>query len=265
MEKVIAIIAAHNEEGPIRNTLKILNEFKKKGIVHEIVVVNDGSTDRTVEEAKEVGAIVVSHKKQSGKRKVFCTGVRKAHEMGATTVLMLDADIMYFPEKSARKMITSVSDPRKCQMATAQQHEPNFHSNHKGEVKDPYSNAQRAINMVGLEPLIRGNKKWIDILEKGTKHKWGLEYALEQLIPKNKKTFLKDCIVATMPAFRDQHKYKIRRIGASTGLYGQQIRDRFYVDQVKRKRSKLARAKNAYRTSFLNKMRRKIKNKIRGR
>lgn len=251
MEKIVAVIAAHDEEREIIETLAILNDFKKKGIIHDILVVNDGSRDRTVEEALAMKAKVVSHRKQSGKRKVFATGVLKAHEMGATTILMLDADILDFPEKTAIAMINAVRDPRKCLMATAQQYEPTTHwdrESSEGRVDDPHSNAQRAINMSAVEPLIRGNKKWIDILQRNTRKKWGLEYALDRLIPKNKKVFLKDSPICTRPAFRAQHKYRIER-GGLKDLFFQQRKDRKYVDKVLEKRRKLAKKIKAQKNS----------------
>jgi glycosyltransferase involved in cell wall biosynthesis len=256
MEKVIAIIAAHNEETHVQNTLHILNEFKKKGIIHDILVVNDGSTDRTLENSKYMGAKVVSHKKQSGKRKVFSTGVKKAHKLGATSVLMLDADIIDFPEKSIKKMIAAVRNPKKCLMATAQQYEPLTHyefGEMDGQVDDRHSNAQRAINMVALEPLLKGNKKWVNILEKSTKQKWGLEYALGKLIPRNKQSFLKNTPITTRPAFLDSHKYRIDGRGLKD-IFFQQRKDRMYVDKVYTKRRNLARLKNAYRNSKLKKL-----------
>jgi len=255
MDNIVAIVAAHNEEGTIRNTLHILKGFKKRGIIHNILVVNDGSTDGTLEDAHLADVKIISHQKQSGKRKVFSTGVRRAHEMGATTILMLDADIVEFSEKSAKEMIAAVRNPKKCLMATAQQYEPSVYNDFgavDGRVTDPHSNAQRAINMQAMEPLLRGNKKWIDIIEKNTKKKWGLEYALDRLIPKNKKVFLRSASVTTRPAFRDQHKYEIER-GGLRDLFFQQRKDRLYVDKVLDARQKLARKKKRQRNSRLRK------------
>lgn len=50
------VIPAHNEEGTIEETVKVFHEeLKKEGIPHEIVVVNDNSTDNTEEIVARLG------------------------------------------------------------------------------------------------------------------------------------------------------------------------------------------------------------------
>lgn len=205
MNKVVAVVIAQNEEASIRPTLSILNTHKKNGLINEIIVVNDASRDKTAIIAKEMGAKVFSHKGPKGKRGAFVTGALKAKEVGARTMLVLDADILELPSRTVKKLVSSVKDPKKCLMATAQQYE-NFGGNvnirNYLEVGDRFSNAQRAINLVGLEPLFRGNKKWSEFLKKSnSEHRWGLEFALDRLLPKNKSVHLKDAPVYTRRAY----------------------------------------------------------------
>ena len=87
------IVPAYNEEGAIaqviRSTRRVLEEG---GIVHEIVVVDDGSTDRTREEAEAAGATVWRHETNRGYGAAIKTGVRHAlHE----TIVITDADGTY--------------------------------------------------------------------------------------------------------------------------------------------------------------------------
>lgn len=85
--KVIAVIPAYNEEQTIAEVLDRTRPF-----VDEIVVVNDGSTDRTVDIARGRGARVVSHAVNRGLGASIGTGFAAALRRGADVVLTLDAD-----------------------------------------------------------------------------------------------------------------------------------------------------------------------------
>lgn len=58
----------------------------------QVIVVDDGSTDTTAEEAGRAGAEVVRLAQNSGKGDALQAGWRRAEELGLTWVLMLDGD-----------------------------------------------------------------------------------------------------------------------------------------------------------------------------
>ena len=64
MKKVCIIIPAYNEAPVIKNVIKkskkIFSEAKKEYSI-DIVLINDGSRDDTLEQAKKGGAIVIDH------------------------------------------------------------------------------------------------------------------------------------------------------------------------------------------------------------
>ena len=59
--KIVAAIPCYDEEKFVGDVVR-----KTKGYVHEVVVIDDGSKDGTVQSAQAAGAIVVSHGAQKG-------------------------------------------------------------------------------------------------------------------------------------------------------------------------------------------------------
>jgi len=102
LPKVSIIIPAYNEEETISKTIEsLLNlNYPKKKL--EIIVVNDGSKDKTLEVAKryEEKGVRVYSKKNGGKGKALNFGLKKA---SGTLVGCLDADS--FVEKTSLKKI----------------------------------------------------------------------------------------------------------------------------------------------------------------
>lgn len=100
--KVSAVIPAYNEEKNINNVLQILREME---LIEEIIVVSDGSTDRTVEVAKESGAKVIELKENIGKGGAMMKGVRAASN---PVILFLDADLLGLTVKHVKELVFPV-------------------------------------------------------------------------------------------------------------------------------------------------------------
>ena len=94
--KLVVIIPAFNEEETIEKTVLSIPR-KIMGIDNvQILVVNDGSTDKTIDYALNGGADkIVSHKTNSGVGAAFMTGVRNAILMNADIVIAVDADSQF--------------------------------------------------------------------------------------------------------------------------------------------------------------------------
>ena len=116
---VSVIIPAHNEEDWIMPVLIAANQAKKEGLVHDVIVADDGSIDGTAKIAGDAGAKVVSIA-HGGKGIAFLAGLKKAKEYGAETIVMLDADIKLEP-RHIRFMLEELEKPleggRQCEMA----------------------------------------------------------------------------------------------------------------------------------------------------
>ena len=61
LQRLIVYMPALNEEGSILEVLKSIPKAIEGFYIVELLVVNDGSDDRTAEIAKKFGAKVISH------------------------------------------------------------------------------------------------------------------------------------------------------------------------------------------------------------
>jgi glycosyltransferase involved in cell wall biosynthesis len=111
------VIPAFNEEGAIRQTIAEVQEaLSGAGVSFEIVVVDDGSTDLTREEARKCGATVVASRKNSGYGAALKKGIAASN---SEYIAILDADgtypARYLPEmlETARSsdMVVGARDP----------------------------------------------------------------------------------------------------------------------------------------------------------
>jgi glycosyltransferase involved in cell wall biosynthesis len=78
-EPVSVVLPSFNEEAAVAQEIeKIRRVLTLSGIGHEIIVVDDGSTDRTAERAAQAGARVIRHVDNRGYGAAIKTGVRAA-------------------------------------------------------------------------------------------------------------------------------------------------------------------------------------------
>jgi glycosyltransferase involved in cell wall biosynthesis len=103
--KVWIVMPAYNEE---RSIGEVLDALHREGW-QDIIVVNDGSHDRTAEIARAKGAFVVSHERNLGLGAALRTGLARARELGADYAVTFDADGQHDP-KAIRRMIEALKD-----------------------------------------------------------------------------------------------------------------------------------------------------------
>ena len=84
--KITVVLPAKNEAGAIEQTIRGIKNLE---LVHEIIVINDGSTDSTKEIAETAGAKVISHPYSKGNGAAIKTGARNAT---GNIIVFMDAD-----------------------------------------------------------------------------------------------------------------------------------------------------------------------------
>lgn len=98
--KTIIVMPAFNEEKVIS---KVIAGVRKEGF-NDILVIDDGSEDRTSQLAREAGAIVIRHPVNRGLGGALGTGLVGAVQEGADIVVTFDSDGQHHP-KDIKKVI----------------------------------------------------------------------------------------------------------------------------------------------------------------
>lgn len=98
---VVLFLPAHNEEASVAEVVSRAPTHVL-GRPVEVLVIDDGSADRTAEQATLAGARVVRHDGNQGLGAAVRTGLAQAVQMGAAAVAFCDADGEYAPEELDR-------------------------------------------------------------------------------------------------------------------------------------------------------------------
>ncbi|MFZ3170276.1 MAG: glycosyltransferase family 2 protein [Candidatus Methanoperedens sp.] len=98
----IAILPAFNEEVSIGSMVLHARQH-----VDHVVVIDDGSNDRTSEVATLAGAEVIRHPKNLGKGMAFRTGFEHAGKNGCKVVITMDSDGQHDPD-DIQKLISPI-------------------------------------------------------------------------------------------------------------------------------------------------------------
>lgn len=94
-KKVVVVLPAYNAE----KTLEVTYSEIPLNIVDEVILVDDNSTDNTVQEGKRLGIHhVIKHERNKGYGGNQKTCYNKALEIGADIVVMLHPDYQYTPK-----------------------------------------------------------------------------------------------------------------------------------------------------------------------
>ncbi|MHA1344448.1 MAG: glycosyltransferase family 2 protein [Promethearchaeota archaeon] len=108
--KVVVTIPAYNEEKTIGRVIDDINEvLSKQKYNYKILVVDDGSKDKTAEVARSKGARVYSHISNKGLANAFKTEIRESLKLNPDIIVHTDADGQYLAE-DIPKLIEEVNN-----------------------------------------------------------------------------------------------------------------------------------------------------------
>lgn len=90
--KFITIIPAYNEEKAIESVVTCALKYS------DVLVVDDGSYDRTYDRAKSAGAKIVKHEKNRGKGAAIKSGIKEALIHDYDVLILIDGDGQHNPD-----------------------------------------------------------------------------------------------------------------------------------------------------------------------
>lgn len=95
MTKLIIQIPCYNEEKTLLTTLEALPKNVEGINEIEVLLINDGSTDKSAQIAEDWGAKVLNIKPNKGLANAFRSGLQEALNLGADIIVNTDADNQY--------------------------------------------------------------------------------------------------------------------------------------------------------------------------
>jgi UDP-N-acetylglucosamine---dolichyl-phosphate N-acetylglucosaminyltransferase len=104
--KLAIVIPAYNEEFAIGQVIQQVTSVDLPGFEKEIILVNDGSSDKTGEIARSKGVVLIQHIINRGYGGALGTGIEAALRWGADILVTCDADGQHSPDD-----IRKVADP----------------------------------------------------------------------------------------------------------------------------------------------------------
>lgn len=195
MKKVSCIIPVYNE-GP--RIGEVLNIVTKSTFLHEIIVVDDGSKDNTVEVVKTYPAVkLIIHEKNKGKSAAINTGFKSAD---SEYIFFLDADLEGLRVENLNDLIQPIINNEADISISLRKNAPGFWK----MIGLDYISGERVFKKEVLENIID------DVINLP---RFGLEVFINrQIIKKNYK-------IAVVKWDNVSSPYKYKKIGMIKGVY----------------------------------------------
>lgn len=90
--KLLIVVPAYNEEKNIPSLFKNIKKYIENP---NVLLIDDGSKDKTSDVAKSLGAHVITHAKNKGKGEALCTAFDYIKKKPFDTIVIMDADLQF--------------------------------------------------------------------------------------------------------------------------------------------------------------------------
>jgi len=194
--KVAAVIPALNEEATIG---EIVSTLCKVEAVSQVIVVSDGSEDRTAANARQAGATVIEHPVNMGKAAAMKTGFNATN---APVILFLDADLTGLQPTHVRSLIAPVLEGEADM--TIGVFDAGRGVTDLAQLVAPYLSGQRAVRRTVLEEMYREEPD-------ADQARFGIEVALTRHVKH------RDYRVIEVPLEEMSHRMKEEKLGLVKG------------------------------------------------
>lgn len=104
MKKISCIIPAYNEEASIGATLDVVSQLVGN-VLHEVIVVDDGSTDKTKNIIKNYPVTFIENEENMGKSKTVAHGIEIS---SGEYIFLLDADLKNISKENVIDLIAPI-------------------------------------------------------------------------------------------------------------------------------------------------------------
>ncbi len=121
--KLSIVIPVFNEEKTVSKLIERVVDAKIPGVTKEIIVVDDGSTDKTVSNIPKTKVKFIQHEKNQGKGAAVKTGINSAT---GEYVIIQDADLEYNPDEIKFLIEPVIKKQAKVVYGTRLKRLPNF-------------------------------------------------------------------------------------------------------------------------------------------
>lgn len=195
--KVASVIPAFNEEATIGD---VISTLRRVHLVDEVVVVSDGSQDRTADAARKSGAKVIEHKENQGKAGAMKTGFEATD---AAVILFMDADLIGLSPAHVEALLNPVVN-READMTVGIFDEGRAMTD-LAQLVAPYLSGQRAVRREIVDEMFRSEPN-ADL------SRFGIEVALTRHVKDHGYR------VVEVPLSEMSHRTKEEKLGLVKGV-----------------------------------------------